>query len=176
MAKSKKPKRTKKRQGVRRAERHPATPETLKKLQRDALADLQVRDDGGLHREEVDALVEIENAFHIIEGIIGNGGPTWIGDRAGSGGAPEISDAAARWWAIWNIWATEFYRRHKIMGIAVAVLVERRQPVGAGDLITLRQAANLWERTRRDYDAARRVERNQRHTIAPSLADMVRRP
>lgn len=165
MAKAKKRK-AKRRQNVKRAERTPATPETLKKLQRDALQDLLGKDGlDGISSGSVEALIEIEAVFHIIERHVG-GGTSWIGDRIGGAGNDDISDHDARWWAIWNIWATTLFRMTKRTGIEVATIVEARRAADQATVALLRQAATLWEAVRRDYDDARRAERQTpRHTI-----------
>lgn len=164
MAKPKKRK-AKRRQNVKRAERTPATPETLKKLQRDALQDLLGKDGlDGISAGSVEALLQIEAAFHIIERIV-SGTSAWIGDRIGGAGSGEISDYDARWWAIWNIWATKLFRMTKRTGIEVATIVEARRATDLETVTLLRQAATLWERERRDYDDAQRTDTRQRHTI-----------
>jgi hypothetical protein len=147
----------KRRADVKRAERTPATPETLAKLQRDSLQDLLARDEGGLDAGSVEALLEIEGAFRVIERLLG-GGAAWVGDRIGHGGNGDISDGDARRWAIWNIWATEFFRRTSVTGVQIAAVIEARAPVDAPTLKLLRQASGLWGKTKRDFDDTKRQE------------------
>ncbi|MFO1080844.1 MAG: hypothetical protein U1E23_09490 [Reyranellaceae bacterium] len=154
---------------VDRSPRVGPTPETLDKLQPDGLLELLVRgpDDGGIDPAAHEALLEIEATFRIIERIVGASGPTWIGDRTGVGDAP-ISDGAARWWAIWNLWATELFRvtaisrgrGRGVLGLQVAVIVESRKRVDGDAVAILRQAADLWQDTRRAYDDAIRAGKN----------------
>ena len=166
MAKKRKAK-AKRRQNVKRSERTPATPETLQKLQRAALQDLLGRDGtDGSSAGAVEALLQIEAAFHIIERIVGGSGSGWIGDRIGGSGTGEISDHDARWWAIWNIWATRCFKGSKTTGIEIAAIIEARLAKDPSTVALLRWAASLWERVRRDYDDAQRAKsRPARHTI-----------
>lgn len=153
------------RDNVKRSERTPATPETLAKLERDHLQELEAREpsEGGLGTDAVEALLEIGRAFGVIEAEFGAGN-SWLSERADGDGSHEMSDAQARLWSIWNLWATEFYSLTKRTGVEVAGIVQSRAVAGAGTVRLLSLAANLWNKKKRDYDKDKEPSK-VRHTI-----------
>lgn len=158
MAKAKKRK-AKKRQAVSRAERVAATPETVAKLKRDYLQELLVRDPAkGIDEQEVEDLLEIEAAWSVIEAEIG-GSAAWSLERSDGGGSHEMSDKAARLWAIWNAWATAFHRRTLVKGALIACWIRERDAIPGEGYLLFRTAARMWDAAKRTFDEDERRER-----------------
>ena len=158
MAKAKKRK-AKKRKAVNRSERHPATPETLAKLQRDELQEM-LRQDDGIDAQEIEALLKIEEAWHVIEGEV-SAHSGWTIEHIGGGGQHEMSNRAARLWSIWNAWATEFQRRTSIKGAQIACWITERRSLPRVSVAILRVAARLWDKIEDDHDRGERALRDQ---------------
>lgn len=136
------------------------TPETEAKLERDHLQELLAR--GGLDVASVESLLEIEEAFGVIESEFGNGA-NWLMERSDGGGSHEMSDSAAMKWKIWNLWATELFRRTRTTGVKVVGYIQERAPVDAATVKLLRVAATLWDKTKEDH--GERSGAKVRHTI-----------
>lgn len=140
---------------VRKIDRYGPTPETVEKLKRDYLQDLLARDpakDGdGIDHHEVEDLLEIELAWTVIEAELG-GASTWTIERSDGGGSHDMSDGAARLWAIWNLWAKAFEEETHYKGNVMAMKIRARDPVPDAGIYLFHRAARLWDLSRYAFD------------------------
>lgn len=164
MAKPKKRK-AKKRRAADRTERHPATPETLAKLQPDQLDQLlrQGPDAGGLDNQQFEALWAIRDAAHIV----GRGLGFQAVDIGNVGhGNGEMSDSDSRRWDIYTAWGRDFAHMTGLSPSIVRDWVDRDRVIRpVHDLRHLALAAKLWSRKSSDYDKEREAERNTQNRV-----------
>lgn len=166
MAKPKKRK-AKKRKAVDRTERHPATPETMAKLQPDMLDQLlrQGPGAGGIDNQQFEALWAIRDAAHIVGRGLGYQAVD-IGNVGHGNG--EMSDSDSRRWDIYNAWAKDFAHMTALSPSIVRDWVDRDRIIRPEDLRYLVFAAKLWSRHASDYDRERESERNAQNRVLTS--------
>lgn len=164
MAKAKKRK-AKKRKAVDRVERHPATPETLERLQPDQLDRLlrQGPDDGGIDNQQFEALWAIRDAAYIVGRGLGYQAVD-IGNVGHGNG--EMSDGDSRRWDIYTAWSRDFSRMTGLSPGIIRDWVDRDRVIRpVEDLRHLVFAAKLWGRHASTYDKEREAERNTQNRV-----------
>ena len=164
MAKPKK-RRAKKRRAVDRAERHPATPETLAKIRPDLLDQLlrQGPENGGIDNQQFEALWAIRDAAHIVGRGLGYQAVD-IGNVGHGNG--EMSDADSRRWDIYTAWGRDFAHLTGLSPSVIRDWVDRDRIIRpADDLRYLVLAAKLWGRHASTYDKRREAEANAQNRV-----------